>query len=202
MAYNEEDFLMLSGIEHFYFCSRQWALIHIEHLWAENFWTVDGSIMHERAHDKEFVESRGDLLVTRGMQVMSREMGVTGACDVVEFHRCADGITLSGREGLWEPYPVEYKRGKPNPSSGNALQLCGQAMCWKKCYAARFRRVPYIMGSCTAGRRCSLHPSCARRCGQRLRKCTGCMSVAIRPRSSPPKPAMPALSGSCACPSS
>ena len=87
MAYNEEDFLMLSGIEHFYFCSRQWALIHIEHLWAENFWTVDGSIMHERAHDKEFVESRGDLLVTRGMQVMSREMGVTGACDVVEFHR-------------------------------------------------------------------------------------------------------------------
>ena len=129
MAYNEEDFLMLSGIEHFYFCSRQWALIHIEHLWAENFWTVDGSIMHERAHDKEFVESRGDLLVTRGMQVMSREMGVTGACDVVEFHRCADGITLSGREGLWEPYPVEYKRGKPNPSSGNALQLCGQAMC-------------------------------------------------------------------------
>lgn len=129
MAYREDEYLMLSGVQHFRFCRRQWALIHIEHLWAENFRTVDGQIMHERAHDKGFFESRGDLLITRGMQVASPTLGVSGECDVVEFHRSDDGISLAGREGCWQPYPVEYKRGRPNPASGNALQLCGQAMC-------------------------------------------------------------------------
>lgn len=129
MAYREEEFLMLSGVQHFRFCRRQWALIHLEHLWAENFRTVDGQVMHQRAHDKDLFESRGDLLITRGMQVSSATLGVSGECDVVEFHRSGSGISLPGREGLWQPYPVEYKRGSPNTTSANALQLCGQAMC-------------------------------------------------------------------------
>ncbi|PWM38442.1 MAG: CRISPR-associated protein Cas4 [Clostridiales bacterium] len=129
MEYEEEQFLQLSGLQHFYFCRRQWALIHIEHQWAENFRTMDGALMHERAHDKELTESRGDRIVTRGMNVFSRTLGVSGECDVLEFHRAPCGIPLPGRQGLWQPFPVEYKRGKPNPQAGDTLQLCAQALC-------------------------------------------------------------------------
>ena len=127
--YDQEDFLQLSGLQHFKFCRRQWALIHIENQWAENLRTVDGQLLHENAHDAQFTESRGDLLVTRDMRVFSPTLGVSGACDVLEFHRESSGISLPGREGLWQPYPVEYKRGRPKEDTSDALQLCGQAMC-------------------------------------------------------------------------
>lgn len=129
MTYSEEEYLMLSGLQHFKFCRRQWALIHIEHQWAENYRTIDGELLHERAHDKEFRESRGDLLVTRGMSVVSPTLGVSGECDVVEFRRTPNGVPLAGHDGLWLPYPVEYKRGRAREDSGDTLQLCGQAMC-------------------------------------------------------------------------
>ena len=129
MNFSDDDFLQLSGLQHFKFCRRQWALIHIENQWAENYRTTDGAILHENAHDGTFSESRGDILITRDMRVFSRTLGVSGACDVLEFRRGEEGIPLKGREGLWEPYPVEYKRGKPKEGTEDALQLCGQAMC-------------------------------------------------------------------------
>lgn len=129
MIYCEEDFLQLSGLQHFAFCRRQWALIHIENQWAENYRTVDGALMHEKAHDREFEESRGDVLIKRGVSVYCAELGISGQCDVLEFHRGASGIPLAGREGLWRPYPIEYKRGKPKEGNADALQLCAQAMC-------------------------------------------------------------------------
>ena len=125
----EENFLQLSGIQHFKFCRRQWALIHIEHQWKENFWTVDGNLMHNKAHEQGSVDSRGDLLIVRGLSIHSYVLGVSGECDVVEFRRDPEGIPLKGREGLWQPYPVEYKRGKYSEQKGDDLQLCGQAMC-------------------------------------------------------------------------
>ena len=129
MIYPEEDFLQLSGIQHFAFCRRQWALIHIEHQWAENYRTIDGSILHQNAHDTQFQESRGDRLITRGVSIYSAELGVSGQCDVLEYHRGSIGIPLPGKDGLWQPFPVEYKRGRPREDTGDALQLCGQAMC-------------------------------------------------------------------------
>lgn len=129
MAFKEEDWLQLSGLQHFAFCRRQWALIHIEDQWAENFRTVDGSLMHENAHDQGFRESRGDVLIVRGLAVHSAQLGISGQCDVVEFHQDPDGISLQGREGTWRPYPIEYKRGKPKDGPADALQLCAQAMC-------------------------------------------------------------------------
>lgn len=129
MIYPEGDFLQLSGLQHFKFCRRQWALIYIENQWAENFRTTDGAILHENAHNGGFTESRGDLLVTRDMRIFSRTLGVSGACDVLEFRQGKTGIPLKGREGLWQPYPVEYKRGQPKENTADALQLCGQAMC-------------------------------------------------------------------------
>ena len=113
MIYSEDDFLQLSGLQHFVFCRRQWALIHIENQWEENYRTVDGALMHERAHDREHEESQRDLLIKRGVSVYSAELGISGQCDVLEYRRGNDGIPLPGREGLWQPYPVEYKRGKP-----------------------------------------------------------------------------------------
>ena len=100
----------------------------MEHQWAENYRTVDGSILHEKAHGGG-TESRGDLLIVRAMRIHSAVLGVSGECDVVEFHRSENGVTLQGRDGLWSPFPIEYKRGKPKQDTTDALQLCGQAVC-------------------------------------------------------------------------
>lgn len=124
----EEDYLQISGLQHYRFCPRQWALIHLEQQWAENLRTTEGSLLHERAHQEGLRESRGDLLTVRGLRVFSPTLGVSGACDVVEFRR-GSGVPLAGREGLWQAYPVEYKRGSPKADSCDALQLCAQAMC-------------------------------------------------------------------------
>lgn len=145
MSIPEEDWLQLSGIQHFVFCRRQWALIHIENQWAENFRTVDGSIMHENAHDQGLRESRGDVLIVRGLAVHSAQLGISGQCDVVEFHRDPDGISLQGRDGLWRPYPIEYKRGRPKEGQEDRSQLCAQAMCLEEmlCCAVREGAVYY-----------------------------------------------------------
>lgn len=127
--YNEENFLSLSGIQHFEFCRRQWALIHIEQQWQDNLRTVEGEILHERAHDNLIKEKRSGLIITRGMAVFSKSLGINGVCDVVEFHKDKDGVSIFGREGLYKPIPVEYKRGKPKEDDIDILQLTAQAMC-------------------------------------------------------------------------
>lgn len=121
--------LQLSGLQHFAYCPRQWALIHLEQQWQENDRTADGQIFHSRAHDASAREMRGDLLILRGLRVFSDTLGVSGACDVVEFRQSEDGVPLRGCEGRWQPYPVEYKRGEPKEGNADRLQLCAQAMC-------------------------------------------------------------------------
>ncbi len=127
--YNEEDYLMLSGIQHFMFCRRQWALIHIEQQWADNFRTADGNIMHRNVHDADFREKRGDTVIARAMAVSSARLGISGECDAVEFRRSASGITVYGLEGKYSVTPVEYKRGAPKEDESDIMQLTAQAMC-------------------------------------------------------------------------
>ncbi len=127
--YNGEDYLQISGLQHFIFCRRQWALIHIEQQWAENYRTTDGHIMHKKAHDGAAFEKRGDVLITRNLSITSHTLGISGQCDVVEFHLTPTGISLPRQEGFWQPFPVEYKRGQPKENNCDALQLCAQAMC-------------------------------------------------------------------------
>ena len=124
-----EDLLPLSGLQHFAFCRRQWALIHLEQQWQENLRTVEGGLLHRRAHDEAARERRSDTLILRGLQVVSHQLGLSGQCDVVEFHQSDEGVAVYGQEGTWMPYPVEYKRGAPKEHDADALQLCGQAMC-------------------------------------------------------------------------
>ena len=129
MIYQEEDLLPLSGLQHFAFCRRQWALIHVENQWQENLRTTEGHLLHQRAHDGTQRERRGDTLILRGLPIVSYTLGLSGQCDIVEFHLTPEGIPLRGEEGLWLPYPVEYKRGKPKEHQADELQLCAQAMC-------------------------------------------------------------------------
>ena len=135
MEYNEDDYLMISGIQHFRFCRRQWALIHIEQQWSDNVHTVIGELMHKRVHDPYLTEKRKDIIIARGLPVSSRVMGVSGECDVVEFHRCDDGIRLHGHRGLFSVYPIEYKKGRPKLTEEDKLQLAAQAMCLEEMFS-------------------------------------------------------------------
>ncbi len=123
-----DDYLQMSGIQHFCFCRRQWALIHLEQQWKENQRTAEGRVQHERCHDDDFREKRSGLLTVRGMRVVSHRLRLSGVCDVVEFRTDPAGVPLQGQEGLWLPMPVEYKHGSPKESDADRLQLCAQAM--------------------------------------------------------------------------
>ena len=133
--YDDENFLLISGIQHFIFCRRQWALIHIECHWADNERTVSGELLHKRVHNPHLNEKRGDLIIVRDMPVFSRTLGITGHCDVVEFRWDETGVSLSNRAGRWLPCPVEYKRGRPKTSDADRLQLCAQAVCLEEMLA-------------------------------------------------------------------
>lgn len=132
--YAEEDYLMLSGLQHFAFCRRQWAMIHIEQQWAENYRTTSGELMHRKAHDEGSFEKRGNLLIVRGLRIASRALGLSGQCDIVEFHGSEGGIALFGYEGKWNPVPIEYKRGSPKENKADELQLCAQAVCLEEMF--------------------------------------------------------------------
>ena len=133
--YPEDDWLALSGLQHFAFCRRQWALTHIEQQWRDNYLTTAGSLEHDRAHDYSASEARGDLLIMRDLRVFSRRLGITGACDIVEFRQSDAGVPLQGRAGAWLPYPVEYKHGAPKQADADRLQLCAEAMCLEEMLA-------------------------------------------------------------------
>lgn len=146
MEYTEDNYLMLSGIQHFKFCKRQWALIHIEQQWEENVHTVVGELMHKKAHDPYLVEKRKDLLIARSLPIVSREMGVSGECDVVEFHRCEDGIKLHGHRGNFSVYPIEYKKGKPKLTEEDRLQLVAQALCLEEMFSTNIQEGALFYG--------------------------------------------------------
>ena len=101
----------------------------MERQWAENARTAEGHVFHETAHHGPESEARGDLLILRGLRVASSTLRLGGVCDVVELHRSPSGVSLAGREGLWLPYPVEYKKGSDQTKESDEVQLCGQALC-------------------------------------------------------------------------
>lgn len=129
LEYTQDDLLPLSGIQHFLFCRRQWALIHIEQQWKENALTAEGRIMHKRADDPFFTETRNGVITARSVPVASYRLGLSGVCDVVEFKASPDGVCLPNREGFYLPTPIEYKRGKEKHNHSDETQLCAQAMC-------------------------------------------------------------------------
>lgn len=125
----EDDYLQLSGLQHFALCKRRWALIFLENKWQDNWRTIDGTNVHKRAHDNSLVEKRGNCIIMRALKVVSHTLKLSGECDVVEFHKHEDGITLTGYEDKYLPFPIEYKRGEPKSIEMDKIQLCAQAMC-------------------------------------------------------------------------
>lgn len=147
--YTQDDLLPLSGIQHFLFCRRQWALIHIEQQWKENALTAEGRIMHQRVDDPFFTETRNGVVTARSVPVASYRLGISGVCDVVEFFPSpagrgvrgeGEGVKLPNRAGLYLPAPVEYKRGKPKRESVDEAQLCAQAMCLEEMLSTEIPR--------------------------------------------------------------
>ncbi len=118
--YSEDDFIQLSAIQHFVFCQRQCALIHVERVWIENMFTAEGRVMHDKAHE-ERAEKRKDAIIERGMSIKSYKLGLSGKSDVVEFYKDKNGVE--------RVFPIEYKRGKPKNGNCDKIQLCAQALC-------------------------------------------------------------------------
>jgi CRISPR-associated exonuclease Cas4 len=127
--YTADELLPLSDIQHFLFCRRQWALIHVEQQWQDNVLTVEGKLLHRQVDDPCFNETRKGIITARAMPVASYHLGLYGICDVVEFVQRDEGIQLLGREGLFQPAPVEYKHGKEKQEPCDEVQLCAQAIC-------------------------------------------------------------------------
>jgi len=114
---NQSNPIPISALQHFVFCPRQCAYIHIECAWEENYLTAQGNQLHERVHSDEF-ETRGLMRTERGVQVCSERLGITGKLDLLEIGSNPFSLT-----------PVEYKRGKPKVSDCDRIQLCAQALC-------------------------------------------------------------------------
>ena len=124
------DLLPISALQHLLYCERQCALIHVEQVWAENQFTVEGNVMHEKAHDGPD-ETRAGVRVVRGLAVKSEALGLSGQCDVVEFHGGPHSPVCGG-----SILPIEYKRGKPKAHRADEVQLCAQAMCLEEMLGA------------------------------------------------------------------
>ena len=123
--YSDEELLPLSGIQHFYFCKRQWALIHVEQSWEESQRTAEGRVIHQRVDDPDFSEIRNGVTSLRSVHVVSRDLGLFGICDMVEY------ILKDGTMNIW---PVEYKVGKPKIDDRDHIQLCAQCICLEEMY--------------------------------------------------------------------
>jgi CRISPR-associated exonuclease Cas4 len=112
--------IYLSRLQHYLYCPRQFALIELEDVWIENQFTAEGKVLHQRV-DQPDKQKRGDIRTVRSMRLSHGALGIEGVADVVEYHRQADGSE--------QPYPIEYKRGKPKQHRADEVQLCAQALC-------------------------------------------------------------------------
>lgn len=124
--YSEDDFIMISALQHYVYCPRQCGLIHVDDVWHENLFTTRGNILHDKV-DTDTYETRGTKRTVRGLRIHSFRLGITGRCDVVEFRDLPAGRqgTKRGEEIL----PVEFKSGEPKEDISDKVQLCAQALC-------------------------------------------------------------------------
>ena len=137
MFYDDDQMLMLSGIQHFMFCPRQWALIHIEQQWSDNRLTAEGQLLHKNVDNPAYRQKNGESITLRAVHVASHTLGLYGICDAIELLPAdtpADAITHPRYAGFWKPYPVEYKRGHRKPDERDEVQLCAQVICLEEMY--------------------------------------------------------------------
>ena len=130
MSYSEDDYLDVSGIQHFVFSERQWALIYVEGQWKDNYLTLAGDHFHKKVDDPYVSETRGSKFIKRALKICSKELGLSGICDVVEFQKDdKNGVPVYGKECKYLPIPVEYKHGKPKKDKSDIFQVLAEAIC-------------------------------------------------------------------------
>lgn len=134
--YAEDDFIMISALQHYVYCPRQCGLIHVEDAWNENLYTVRGNILHEKV-DTDTYETRGTLKTVRGLRIHSVEYGIVGRCDVVEFRESKTGNEIM---------PVEFKSGEPKEDISDKVQLCAQAFCLEEMLSTTIKRGAFFYG--------------------------------------------------------
>lgn len=135
--YKDDDMLMLSGIQHFMFCPRQWALIHIDQQWEENRLTTEGQLLHNNVDDPSYRQKNGATITLRSVAIASKRLGLYGITDAVELNPVIageNGVQHKSYPGLWMPFPIEYKRGKPKRTSIDEVQLAAQVICLEEMY--------------------------------------------------------------------
>lgn len=135
--FTEDDFIMISALQHYIFCPRQCGLIHVEDAWQENLFTVRGNILHEKV-DTNTYETRGNVKTVRGLRIHSKRLGIVGRCDVVEFSQ-----DKNGNEKI---LPVEFKSGKPKENISDKVQLCGQVLCLEEMISTNIYQAAFFYG--------------------------------------------------------
>lgn len=130
--YDQEEMLQLSGIQHYMFCPRQWALIYVEQLWEDNILTTEGSLLHENVDNPHNRDKNGSSIITlRGIRLESKILGFSGIADAVEIHPSNDAPLRKCdllKSKKYSIVPVEYKRGKRKISDCDRIQVAAQAM--------------------------------------------------------------------------
>lgn len=137
MHYSEEDMLQLSGIQHYVFCPRQWALIHLEQQWEENVLTIEGMLLHEHVDNPSYRVKRGDRLTLRRVAIASKILGLNGLSDAIELLPSdteENAMVHPDYPGFWKPVPVEYKRGRSKPNRCDEVQVAAQVICMEEMY--------------------------------------------------------------------
>ena len=152
-----------------------------------------GNLLHQRAHDASLRERRGDLLILRGLSIVSNALGLSGQCDVVEFHASSEGVPLHGEDGLWLPFPVEYKRGRPKAHQADELQLCAQAMCLEEMLCCSITEGALFYGEPRRHAQSPFHQNCGERVQSYSDGCTSFTVVGIHRKQSPASLVAPAL---------
>lgn len=135
--YSDDEMLMLSGIQHYVFCPRQWALIHLEQQWAENRLTAEGRLLHDHVDDPTYRQMHGKIITLRAVPIASRQLGIYGLTDAIELHPVAssdNAIVQPKRSGYWQPVPIEYKHGHPKTNSCDEMHLTAQVLCLEEMY--------------------------------------------------------------------
>ncbi|MCK5200754.1 MAG: CRISPR-associated protein Cas4 [Spirochaetales bacterium] len=124
--FSEDELIPISVLQHYSFCPRQVALIHLEQLWEENLYTAQGNVLHERV-DVVHHESRRNVRTEYGMAIRSLEYGLIGKADVVEFE-------LVANKSYKNIIPIEFKRGKQKEKDHDRVQLYAQALCLEEMF--------------------------------------------------------------------
>ncbi|HRN27974.1 MAG TPA: CRISPR-associated protein Cas4 [Ignavibacteriaceae bacterium] len=134
--YTEDDFIMISALQHYVYCPRQCGLIHVDDVWQENVFTVRGNILHGKV-DTDTYETRGNTKTVRGLRIHSYKFGITGRCDVVEFKETENGKIV---------LPVEFKSGEPKEDISDKVQLCAQAICLEEMLNITIKQGAFFYG--------------------------------------------------------